>query len=37
MIMTEETAKGMAEHCYHEYRNLAAMLPELYTKENGFR
>lgn len=29
-IITEEMAKGMAEHCYQEYRNLAEMLPELY-------
>ena len=32
-ILTEETAKGMAEHCCQEYRNLAAMLPGLYARE----
>jgi hypothetical protein len=32
-VLTEDVAKGMAEHCYQEYRNLAAMLPELYHKE----
>jgi hypothetical protein len=32
-VLTEDMAKGMAEHCYQEYRNLAAMLPELYHKE----
>ena len=33
VVLTEETAKGMAEHCYREYRNLADMLPGLYNKE----
>jgi hypothetical protein len=33
VVLTEDMAKGMAEHCYQEYRNLAAMLPELYYKE----
>ncbi|MGN1328546.1 MAG: DAPG hydrolase family protein [Eubacterium sp.] len=31
-ILTEETAKGMAEHCCVEYRNLAKKLPELYKE-----
>ena len=30
VILTEETARGMAEHCCVEYRNLAKILPELY-------
>lgn len=34
LILTDETAKGMAEHCYEEYRNLVKILPELYYKEN---
>ncbi len=33
-VLTEETAKGMTEHCYQEYRNLAKMLPDLYKNEN---
>ena len=32
VILTEETARGMAEHCCVEYRNLAEILPELYKK-----
>lgn len=35
MILTEKTAKGMAEHCFQEYRNLVVMLPELYARECG--
>ena len=31
-ILTDETAKGMAEHCYVEYRNLVEVLKELYGK-----
>lgn len=31
-ILTDETAKGMAEHCFAEYRSLAAILPDLYKK-----
>jgi len=31
-ILTEETARGMAEHCCVEYRNLAEILPDLYAK-----
>lgn len=31
-IMTDKMAKGMAEHCCIEYRNLAAILPDLYEK-----
>lgn len=34
-ILTEDTAGGMAEHCCVEYRNLAALLPEVYTKMHG--
>lgn len=33
-ILTDKTAKGMAEHCCVEYRNLAEILPELYKSEN---
>ena len=29
VILTEETARGMAEHCCVEYRNLAQILPGL--------
>lgn len=32
VILTENTARGMAEHCYLEYRNLAKMLPDLYRQ-----
>lgn len=35
VILTEETAMGMAEHCCMEYRNLASILPELYRKNHG--
>lgn len=31
-ILTDETARGMAEHCCVEYRNLVEILPELYRK-----
>ena len=31
-MMTESMARGMAEHCCVEYRNLARILPELYEK-----
>lgn len=30
VILTEKTARSMAEHCCIEYRNLARLLPELY-------
>lgn len=30
LILTDATAKGMAEHCCVEYRNLAEILPKLY-------
>lgn len=32
LILTDETAKGMAQHCCVEYRSLAGILPELYSK-----
>lgn len=32
VILTERTAKGMAEHCCVEYRNLAEILPDLYAE-----
>lgn len=32
IILTDETAKGMAEHCCIEYRNLAKKLPLLYRE-----
>lgn len=32
IILTDETARGMAEHCCEEYRRLAKILPELYEK-----
>lgn len=32
IILTDKTAKGMAEHCCVEYRNLAQILPVLYEK-----
>lgn len=35
IILTDETAKGMAEHCCVEYRNLAEILPELYESESS--
>lgn len=31
-ILTDATARGMAEHCCVEYRNLAAKLPPLYME-----
>lgn len=31
-VMTEKMARGMAEHCCIEYRNLAEILPELYRE-----
>lgn len=31
-ILTENTARGMAEHCCIEYRNLVEILPNLYQK-----
>ncbi len=31
-ILTDETARGMAEHCCVEYRNLAQILPHLYAE-----
>jgi hypothetical protein len=34
-FLTDSTAKDMADHCYQEYRNLAAMLPELYKRETN--
>lgn len=33
IILTEKTAKGMAEHCCIEYRNLVEILPILYSQE----
>ena len=35
VILTEETAKGMVEHCCIEYRNLAEILPILYSQEKN--
>jgi hypothetical protein len=32
IIITEDMAKGMAEHCCVEYRNLHEILPILYEK-----
>jgi hypothetical protein len=32
-MLTDKTAKGMAEHCCIEYRNLAEILPGLYGME----
>ena len=32
IIINDKLAKGMTEHCHQEYRNLAAMLPELYNE-----
>ncbi len=32
IILTDDTAKGMAEHCAVEYRALAEILPSLYEK-----
>ena len=33
-VMTEKMARGMAEHCCIEYRNLAEILPGLYQKHH---
>jgi hypothetical protein len=33
IILTDETAKSMAEHCCVEYRNLAQILPQLFSEE----
>ena len=35
MLMTEKTARGMAEHCCVEYRRLAQILPELHATYAG--
>lgn len=35
VILTGETAKGMAEHCCVEYRNFAERIPALYKEVNG--
>lgn len=32
IILTEKTARGMAEHCCIEYRNLGEILPGLYQR-----
>ena len=32
LVITEEMAKGMAEHCCIEYRNLCEILPQLYAE-----
>ena len=32
LIMTDDMARGMAEHCCIEYRNLYEILPELYAE-----
>lgn len=32
IILNDDTARGMAEHCYVEYRNLVYVLKELYGK-----
>ena len=34
MLITEKLAKGMAEHCCVEYRNLWEILPQLYRENN---
>lgn len=34
-ILTDKTARGMAEHCCIEYRNLVEILPALYAKAKG--
>lgn len=36
MILTDETAKGMAEHCCVEYRNLLQILPAFYAQNSSF-
>ena len=35
IVMTKDMARGMAEHCCVEYRNLVEILPELYAKYRG--
>lgn len=35
IFLNEKIARDMAVHCYHEYRNLATFLPELYRKTQG--
>ena len=35
LILTDNTAKGMAEHCCIEYRNLVEILPALYANANS--
>ena len=35
IVMTKDMARGMAEHCCVEYRNLVQILPELYEKYRG--
>ena len=37
IILNDETAKGMAEHCCVEYRNLAERLPEVYNSQCTIR
>ncbi|HIS63511.1 MAG TPA: hypothetical protein IAC14_14965 [Candidatus Scybalomonas excrementigallinarum] len=32
LLLTAKAARGMAEHCCIEYRNLVEILPELYEK-----
>lgn len=32
IILNDRTARGMTEHCYAEYSNLATILPDLYDK-----
>lgn len=32
LVLTDDTARGMAEHCCVEYRNLAEILPALYAE-----
>ena len=32
LIITEDMARGMAEHCCIEYRNLTEILPQLYEE-----
>lgn len=35
LILTDKTARAMAEHCCIEYRNLAEILPLLYTHDKS--
>ena len=35
LVITENMARGMAEHCYIEYRNLCEILPVLYAEKHG--